>query len=251
MTLDRDRVIAALPAYEIGGELGRGGWGVVLAGRHRQLGREVAIKQLPRAFAADPAVRARFVAEARLLASLDHPHIVPVYDYVEADGLCLLVMEKLPGGTLWSRFTSTGVTARGRLRPGAGRLRRAARRPPAGDPSPGREAGEPHVLGHGALKVTDFGIAKVVGGPETMATRAGEVLGTPAYMAPEQAQAAELGPADRRVRRRRHALRAAGRPPAVPRRGRRPGRALPARPRAAPTARASRARRARGRSPRW
>ena len=101
MTLDRDRVSAALGAYDIEGELGRGGWGVVLAGRHRQLGREVAIKELPRAFAADPAVRARFVSEARTLASLDHPHIVPVYDYVEHEGLCLLVMEKLPGGTVW------------------------------------------------------------------------------------------------------------------------------------------------------
>src|SRR5438874_6401149 len=110
MALDQELIEAALPLYEVHGELGRGAWGVVLAARHRQLGREVAIKQLPRAFGADPAVRARFVAEARLLASLDHPHIVPVYDYVEADGLCLLVMEKLPGGTVWSRFTSAGVT---------------------------------------------------------------------------------------------------------------------------------------------
>ncbi len=194
MTLDRDRVTAALPAYEIGGELGRGGWGVVLAGRHRQLGREVAIKQLPRAFAADPAVRARFVAEARLLASLDHPHIVPVYDYVESDGLCLLVMEKLPGGTVWSRFTSTGITPEA-----ACALVLAA--------CAGLHAAHQRGILHrdvkpenlmfsagGALKVTDFGIAKVVGGPDTMATRAGEVIGTPAYMAPEQAQAAELGP---------------------------------------------------------
>jgi hypothetical protein len=195
VSLDRDRVTAALPGYEMGAELGRGGWGVVLEGRHRQLGREVAIKQLPRAFAADPAVRARFVAEARLLASLDHPHIVPVYDYVEADGLCLLVMEKLPGGTVWNRFTSAGVTAEA-----ACALALAA--------CAGLHAAHQRGILHrdvkpenlmfsagGALKVTDFGIAKVVGGPETMATRAGEVLGTPAYMAPEQAQAAELGPA--------------------------------------------------------
>lgn len=195
MTLDRDRVTAALPAYDVGGELGRGGWGVVLEGRHRQLGREVAIKQLPRAFAADPAVRARFVAEARLLASLDHPHIVPVFDYVEADGLCLLVMEKLPGGTVWSRFTSAGVTAES-----ACALVLAA--------SAGLHAAHQQGILHrdvkpenllfsatGAVKVTDFGIAKVVGGADTMATRAGEVLGTPAYMAPEQAQAGELSPA--------------------------------------------------------
>jgi len=194
MTLDRDRVTAALPAYEIGGELGRGGWGVVIAGRHRQLGREVAIKQLPRAFAADPAVRARFVAEARLLASLDHPHIVPVYDYVESDGLCLLVMEKLPGGTVWSRFTSTGITpeaACGLVLAACAGLHAAHQRGILH-----RDVKPENLMfsAGGALKVTDFGIAKVVGGPDTMATRAGEVIGTPAYMAPEQAQAAELGP---------------------------------------------------------
>src|SRR5256885_1320078 len=94
---DHSRVAAALPSYEVTGEIGRGGWGVVLEGRHRQLGRAVAIKQLPAAFASDPDIRSRFFAEARVLASLDHPHVVPVYDYVEQDGLCLLVMEKLPG----------------------------------------------------------------------------------------------------------------------------------------------------------
>lgn len=58
--------------------------------------------------AADAGVRSRFVTEARVLASLDHPHIVPVYDYVEQDGLCLLVMESLPGGTVWESFTANG-----------------------------------------------------------------------------------------------------------------------------------------------
>jgi serine/threonine protein kinase len=110
MMLDRDRVAAALPSYEIRGELGRGGFGIVLEGCHQQLGREVAIKQLPRAFGSDPSVRARFLSEARLLASLDHPHVVPIYDFVEQDGLCLLIMEKLSGGTVWSRFTSVGLT---------------------------------------------------------------------------------------------------------------------------------------------
>jgi Protein kinase domain len=195
MTLDQDQVEAALPSYQIGAELGRGGWGVVLAGTHRQLGREVAIKQLPRAFAADRDVRARFTAEARVLASLDHPHIVPVYDYVEQDGLCLLVMEQLPGGTLWSRFSTEGFT------------------PPAATAAvlasiAGLQAAHEHHILHrdvkpenlmfsasGALKVTDFGIAKVVGGEGTLATRAGEVVGTPAYIAPEQARGATLSPA--------------------------------------------------------
>lgn len=195
MTLDLGLVAAALPAYDLEGELGRGGWGVVIGGRHRQLGREVAVKQLPRAFAADPAVRARFVAEARLLAGFDHPHIVPVYDFVELDRLCLLVMEKLPGGTVWSRFSADGLSmdaacaitlatcAALQCAHGAGVLH--------------RDVKPENLLFSGAevLKVTDFGIAKMVGGSQTLATRAGEVLGTPAYMAPEQAQARELTPA--------------------------------------------------------
>src|ERR1700738_3621737 len=105
----QEEIVAALPEYDIGGELGRGGFGLVLSGRHRQLRRDVAIKELPPALAADPRVRARFAAEARVLASLSHPHIVPIYDYVERDGLCLLVMEKLTGGTLWDRFKQQGL----------------------------------------------------------------------------------------------------------------------------------------------
>ena len=195
MALDTDRVRAALPAYEMGGELGRGGWGVVLAGRHRQLGRNVAIKQLPRAFGADPGVRARFVAEARLLASLDHPHIVPVFDYVESGGLCLLVMEMLPGGSLWDRFTTVGVSPEAAcalvLATCAG-LRAAHQRGILH-----RDVKPENLLfsESGVVKITDFGIAKVVGGDATMATRAGEVLGTPAYMSPEQAKGSILTPA--------------------------------------------------------
>ena len=195
MTLDQDLVAAALPAYELGGELGRGGWGVVLQARHRQLGREVAVKQLPRAFAADPTVRARFVAEAKMLAGFDHPHIVPVYDFVEADGLCLLVMEKLPGGTVWSRFMADGMSMAS-----ACAIALAASAALEFAHSKGvlhRDIKPENLLfsSDEVLKVTDFGIAKVVGGSQTLATRAGEVLGTPAYMAPEQIQAKELSPA--------------------------------------------------------
>src|SRR5271154_2085099 len=70
MSFDRELLGNALPAYDIGEELGQGGMGVVVSGQHRQLDRQVAIKQLPVAFAADPAVRRRFLSEARVLASL-------------------------------------------------------------------------------------------------------------------------------------------------------------------------------------
>jgi serine/threonine-protein kinase len=195
VTDDLDLIAEALPAYDVGEELGRGAWGVVIAGTHRRLRRPVAIKQLPRAFGTDPGVRARFLAEAQLLASLNHPHIVPIYDYIEHEGLCLLVMERLTGGTVANRFQTRGFTA-----PEACALVVAAC------------AGLEHAHGKGVLhrdvkpenlvfdgedtlKVADFGIAKVIGGASTMSTRAGYVLGTPAYIAPEQAQSGELSPA--------------------------------------------------------
>lgn len=192
---DQQPVVEALPNYLIGGELGRGGWGMVLSARHRQLDRDVAVKQLPRHFAEEASIRARFRVEAKLLASLDHPHIVPVYDYVEQDGLCLLVMELLPGGTVWNRFNEGGFTA-----PSAVGVVLAC--------LSGLQAAHSHNVLHrdikpenlmfsatGTLKVTDFGIAKVVGGNETLVTRAGDVLGTPAYIAPEQARGGTLTPA--------------------------------------------------------
>jgi hypothetical protein len=192
---DRERLAAALPAYDIGPELGRGGFGVVLEGRHRQLGRAVAIKELPRSFGSDPEVKARFLAEARILATLDHPHVVPIYDYVEADGVCLLVMEKLSGGTLWDRFTTDGLPPQTAC---AAILAATAGLQCAHEQGILHRDIKPENLifsGSGTLKVTDFGISKMLTGTTTKMTAAGEILGTPAYMAPEQAASAALSPA--------------------------------------------------------
>ncbi|MDA8310212.1 MAG: serine/threonine-protein kinase [Actinomycetota bacterium] len=185
----------ALPGYDVFTELGRGAYGVVLAGRHRQLGRDVAIKQLTVGQANSEAVRARFRAEAQVLASIAHPHVVPIYDYVEREDVCLLVMERLNGGTLWRRFVDQGFTqptscavalvACSGLH-GAHRLGVLHR-----DMKP-----ENMLFGaDGSLKVADFGIAKVLSADDTLATPEGELLGTPAYMAPEQASGADIGPA--------------------------------------------------------
>ena len=187
-------VSEVLAAYEIEGEIGRGSWGVVLKARHRQLGREVAVKQLPVDFSSQEEVRRRFVNEARLLASLDHPHIVPVYDYIEKEGVCLLVMEYLPGGTVWKRFNAEGFdyidSVSIALATCAG-LHYAHRHGVLH-----RDIKPENLIfsSSGILKVTDFGIAKVLGAASTMGTRAGEVLGSPAYIAPEQATGTELGP---------------------------------------------------------
>ena len=195
MTSIEDRIRAALPSFDIGEQIGRGGCGVVLSGIHRQLRRQVAIKKIPPQFAEDPAVRRRFVAEARLMAAIDHPHVVPVYDYIEYEDLCLLVMEYLPGGTVASRFAQDGFNASSAI---AVALACAA----------GLDAAHSHGVLHrdikpanllfsanGSVKLADFGIARIVGGNDTLVTRAGEVVGTPSYMAPEQARGQDVSPA--------------------------------------------------------
>jgi serine/threonine protein kinase len=202
MSFDRELLSEALPAYDIGAELGKGGMGVVVSGQHRHLDRRVAIKQLPTAFAGDPAARRRFTEEARVLASLDHPHVVPVYDYVEREGICLLVMELLPGGTLRSRTAAAG----GISAPGAVALCLACTSGLAAAHRRGilhRDVKPENMLfaASGVLKVADFGIAKVVGGlggsdgAGTVLTRRGELIGTPAYIAPEQVRGRPLSPA--------------------------------------------------------
>ena len=188
-------IAAALPSYEIGPELGRGGFGIVYAGRQRHLGRDVAIKQLPPSFSNDEEIRSRFATEARVLASLDHPHIVPIYDYVEREGLCLLVMECLTGGSVWDTFRKDGLTpARACVlvvATAAGLHHAHVNGVLHRDVKPENLL----LTANNHLKVTDFGIAKVIGGADAVATSDGGILGTPAYMAPEQADGGDLSAA--------------------------------------------------------
>ncbi|WP_007514696.1 MULTISPECIES: WD40 repeat domain-containing serine/threonine protein kinase [Pseudofrankia] len=178
---------AALPGYELGAQLGQGAFGLVLAGRHQELHRDVAIKVLP---AGPDGTIERGRAEARLLAALDHPHIVRVYDAVATDDLHLIVMELLAGGTLSRR--RKGMAAETACAVGlavADALGCAHR---AGVLH--RDIKPDNILFDAAdlLKVTDFGIAKIVEGASTTASA---VIGTPRYMAPEQLLGARLSPA--------------------------------------------------------
>jgi serine/threonine-protein kinase len=186
---------AVLPEYDITGELGRGTWGVVLAGVHRATGRLVAIKQLPAAFATDSGVRARFAQRTVALTTLHHPHLGVVDQVVVDDHRCLLVVERLTGGGLWGRLDRDGCTP-----PSAAAVALAV--------LAGLEAAHERGVVHGAVKpgnllqsdagvlqVTDLGTAGVVGGDRTLATRQRTIVGTPQYLAPEQARGGGLSPA--------------------------------------------------------
>lgn len=189
--LDQDLVAAALPRYEIRREIGRGGWGVVYHAHHPTLQRSAAVKVLPRAFAADPVTRDRFVAEAQTVANLDHPHVVSVFDFLEHDGVFLIVMEYMPGGTLWKQHTERGVgsdEACAITVAIASALHAAHRRQIVH-----RDIKPDNVLftDGGVPKLGDFGIAKGLRAAPRL-TEVGQALGTPAYMSPEQATGAPV-----------------------------------------------------------
>jgi predicted Ser/Thr protein kinase len=181
--------------YELRQELGRGGMGVVYRAQQMSLGREVAVKMILRGQFASQADRERFEAEAQAAARLDHPGIVPVYEVGEIDGRPYFSMKHVRGTTLAQRLTEGPLAPR----EAAIMLAKVARAIHFAhmrgvlhrDLKPSNilldEQGEPHV--------TDFGLAKQTAATEPL-TKTGAVLGTPAYMSPEQAagQRGQVGP---------------------------------------------------------
>ncbi len=183
----------ALPAYEIAGQLGEGAFGVVYEARHTQLGRLVAIKQLPQVYASDDSVRERFVAEAQMVASLEHPHIVPVYDFVESEGSRFLIMERCEG-SISDRFRSDGIVTDEAC---AAVLACLAGLDVAHAKGLLHRDVKPENLMYdakGVVKLADFGIARDTEA-DTRRTATGMIVGTPAYMSPEQCRGDELTPA--------------------------------------------------------
>ena len=187
-------VLKTVGRYEVLREVGRGGMAVVYLSRQTDLDRFVALKELAAFHASDPAFAQRFLRESRVAGSLSHPNIVTVHDYFEHDGTPYIAME---------------FVERGSLRPWVGQLSMAQ----IGGVLEGLLAGlaqaEQHGVVHrdlkpenlmvtsdGRVKIADFGIAKATNQMQTGAflTATGTTVGTPTYMAPEQAMAQDIGP---------------------------------------------------------
>ena len=191
-----------LGVYQITAPLGEGGMGQVWRATDTTLGRQVAIKSLPDAFAADPERLARFEREAKTLAALNHPHIAAIYGFEKSAGTHALVMELVEGDDLSQRIARGAIPLDEAL-PIAKQIAEAL--------EAAHEQGIIHrdlkpanikVRADGTVKVLDFGLAKALdpaaaSSPEAMnsptitspaMTQAGMILGTAAYMAPEQAR---------------------------------------------------------------
>jgi serine/threonine protein kinase len=179
--------------YRIVREIGRGGMAAVYLARQVDLDRDVALKELSSFHAADPAFAERFVRESRVAGSMSHPNIVTVYEYLNESGTPYIAMEYVERGSL-RPFVGRTTPAQtiGVLEGALAGLAQAERREIVHrDIKPENLM----VTGDGEVKIADFGIAKALtdaGGPNL--TMTGTTVGTPAYMAPEQATAGEVGP---------------------------------------------------------
>jgi WD40 repeat protein/tetratricopeptide (TPR) repeat protein/tRNA A-37 threonylcarbamoyl transferase component Bud32 len=186
--------LTAVAGYEVLGELGRGGTGVVYKARQARPARVVALKLLLGAGGAGAERQARLLAEADALARLQHPHIVQVFEVGRHQGTPFLVLEYMAGGSLAQRLSGAPQPARE-----AARLAECLARAVEHAHAQGvvhRDLKPANVLltEDGTPKVSDFGLAKA-DRPDLTAT--GAILGTPSYMAPEQAAGAsrDTGPA--------------------------------------------------------
>jgi serine/threonine protein kinase len=196
-----------LGVYQVVAWLGAGGMGEVYRARDTKLERDVAVKILPRLFSRDPERLIRFQREARLLAALNHPYIGAIYGLDDMEGSPALILELVEGETL-DEYLARTSTSTGGGRPVGEAIARASQIAEALEAA--HHKGIIHrdlkpanikITPDGTIKVLDFGLAKAAAGDQrdqdlgelskgtaSRATHEGVILGTPAYMSPEQAQ---------------------------------------------------------------
>jgi predicted Ser/Thr protein kinase len=186
---------ARLGPYEILGLLGMGGMGEVYKARDTRLGRTVAIKVLPPDKVADPERKARFLHEAKAASALNHPHIVTVYDIAAEQGMDFIVMEFVSGKPLSSLIARAGIPLAEALKYGAQMADALSAAHAAGIIHRDLKPANVIVAETGSVKLLDFGLAKLSGAgnaesetTRTMHTQDGAIMGTVAYMSPEQAE---------------------------------------------------------------
>ncbi|MHC4330442.1 MAG: protein kinase domain-containing protein, partial [Planctomycetota bacterium] len=187
-----DLVGQKLASFEVEKVIGRGGMGVVYLARDTKLDRSVAIKSLPSGLLSSSTAKSRFRREAKVLASLNHPNIAVIYDIIEHDaGLAYLILEYVPGETLAERIAGESLKFEEVLSIGRQIAEAVSAAHEKGVVHRDLKPGNIKITPEGRVKVLDFGLAKTSvsegKGSETTATQPGRVMGTPAYMSPEQA----------------------------------------------------------------
>jgi formylglycine-generating enzyme required for sulfatase activity len=177
----------AVPGYEVLGVLGRGGMGVVYKAWQTSLNRVVALKMIRGGDQAEPRDVARFRIEAEAVARLQHPHIVQIYEAGQHEGRLYIALECVDGTSLGRELSGTPWPARraAQLVETLARAVQHAHRQGIVH----RDLTPNNVLltREGQPKITDFGLAKIVGGGGPTVTQTGQFMGTPSYTAPEQA----------------------------------------------------------------
>jgi serine/threonine protein kinase/tetratricopeptide (TPR) repeat protein len=179
-------------SFEIVEMIGRGGMGVVYLARDTKLKRSVAIKSVPAPLANDSTAQVRFKREAELLASLNHPNIAVIHDIIEEDKSGYLILEYVPGETLAERIAREPVKLQEALSISQQIAEAISAAHEKGVVHRDLKPGNIKIMPDGRVKVLDFGLAKastIEGKPaETTVTQPGHVVGTPAFMSPEQAR---------------------------------------------------------------
>ena len=188
-----DLVGRRIGPYQVVSRIGVGGMGEVYKAHDTRLDRSVAIKVLPASIAQDGNARERFEREARAIAAISHPHICVLHDVGHADGLDFLVMEHLPGETLSARLARGALPLAQVLDYGIQIAKALAAAHAIGILHRDIKPSNLIVTADGHVKVLDFGLAKPTLLPEAVETRreltgSGIVVGTLAYMSPEQAR---------------------------------------------------------------